>query len=70
MYHWRQYDSHQDQIAAVQNFPQPNTVKELQAFLGAMNFYRWFIFAASKILLPLTTILKGGRKRAVHPMNR
>ena len=51
-----------DQLAAVRDFPQPNTVKELQAFLGAVNFYRRFIPAAAKILLPLTCILKGGKK--------
>ena len=51
-----------DQLAAVRDFPQPNTVKELQAFLGAINFYRRFIPSAAKILLPLTTVLKGGKK--------
>ena len=50
------------QISAVRNFPQPSTVKELQAFLGAVNFYRRFIPAAARILLPLTAKLKGGRK--------
>ena len=51
-----------DQLAAVKEFPQPGTVKELQGFLGAVNFYRRFIPAAAKILLPLTSELKGGRK--------
>ena len=45
-----------DQLAAVRDFPHPNTVKELQAFLGAVNFYRHFIPAAAKILLPLTCV--------------
>ena len=53
-----------DQISAVADFPQPNTIKELQAFLGAVNFYRRFIPAAAKILLPLTAVLKGGKKGA------
>ncbi len=43
------------------DFPRPNTIKELQGFLGAVNFYRRFIPAAAEILLPLTTVLKGGR---------
>ena len=51
-----------DQLAAIKEFPQPGTVKELQGFLGAVNFYRHFIPAAAKILLPLTSELKGGRK--------
>ena len=46
------------------DFPHPATIKELQAFLGAVNFYRQFIPAAAKILLPLTAVLKGGRKGA------
>ena len=51
-----------EQLSAVKDFPSPGTVKELQAFLGAVNFYRPFIPAAAKILLPLTAVLKGGKK--------
>ena len=51
-----------DEVSAVADFPQPTTIKELQAFLGVVNFYRRFIPAAAKILLPLTAVLKGGRK--------
>ena len=51
-----------EQLAAVKDFPQPNNIKELQGFLGAVNFYRRFIPSAAKILLPLTGELKGGRK--------
>ncbi len=29
-------------VSAVVDFPQPSTVKELQAFLGMLNFYRRF----------------------------
>ena len=53
-----------DQVSAVADFPQPTTIKELQAFLGVVNFYRRFIPAAAKILLPLTAVLKGSRKGA------
>ena len=53
-----------DQISAVADFPQPATIKELQAFLGAVNFYRRFIPAAANILLLLTAVLKGGKKGA------
>ena len=48
------------QTAAIENFPQPNTIKELQGFLGLINFYRRFIPAAANILLPLTDSLRGG----------
>jgi hypothetical protein len=29
-----------DRVAAIQSFPQPTTIKELQSFLGLVNFYR------------------------------
>ena len=51
-----------EQLSTIRDFPQPGTIKELQGFLGAVNFYRRFIPAAAKILLPLTNELKGGRK--------
>ena len=37
-------------------------VKELKAFLGAVNFYHRFVPAAANILLPLIATLKGGKK--------
>jgi hypothetical protein len=37
-------------------------VKQLQAFLGLFNFYRHFIPAAAKLVLPLTRSLRGGPK--------
>ncbi len=39
-------------------------MKELQGFLGVINFYRRFIPAAAHILKPLTDQLKGGPKLA------
>ena len=52
------------QIATIKDFPQPATMKKLQGFLGAVNFYRCFIPAAANILLPLTAVLKGSKKGA------
>ena len=51
-----------NQLVVVKDFPQPGTVNELQAFLGAVNFYLRFIPAAAKILLPLTNVLKDDKK--------
>jgi hypothetical protein len=48
-----------DRVTAICRFPRPNTVRELQSFLGLINFYRQFIKAAAKILLPLTAVLSG-----------
>jgi Reverse transcriptase (RNA-dependent DNA polymerase) len=55
-------------VAAVKNFPQPKTVRQLQSFLGMVNFYRRFIPGAAKILRPLTDALKGGQRKLVERM--
>jgi hypothetical protein len=50
-------------VQAIADFPHPATVKQLQAFLGLFNFYRRFIPAAAKLVLPLTRCLRGGPQR-------
>jgi cleavage and polyadenylation specificity factor subunit 1 len=47
--------------AALLQHPRPATVKQLQAFLGLIKFYRRFIPAAAKILRPLTEFMKGSK---------
>jgi hypothetical protein len=32
-------------VAAVQDFPRPGTLRELQTFLGTVNYYRQFLCA-------------------------
>jgi hypothetical protein len=49
-------------VSAVLDFPRPNTVKELQRFLGLLNFYRRFLPAVASTLQPLTDALRGDRK--------
>ncbi len=49
-------------VSAVLDFPRPNTVKELQGFLGLLNFYRRFLPAVARSLQPLTDALRGDRK--------
>jgi hypothetical protein len=51
-------------VTAINDHPRPTTVKELQGFLGVINFYRRLIPAAAHILKPLTDQLKGGPKPA------
>ena len=51
-------------VAAIQQHPAPTTMKELQGFLGVINFYRRFVPAAARILKPLSDQLKGGPKPA------
>jgi hypothetical protein len=45
-------------VEAVHNFPRPQDKKQLQSFLGLVNFYRRFIPAAAKVLLLLTDMLR------------
>ena len=47
-------------VEAVQLFPEPATVKDMQVFLGMVNFYRRFVPNAACTLLPLTDCLRGG----------
>lgn len=46
-------------VQAVQQLTPPKTVKELQGFLGLVNFYRKFIKDFAKIASPLNNLLKG-----------
>ncbi len=40
-------------------FP-PQDIKQLQSFLGVVNFYRRFLPNCAQVLHPLTDLLKGG----------
>lgn len=48
----------QGKVDAVNNSPQPNTVKELQRFLGFANFYCCCITQYSQITATLTSLLR------------
>jgi hypothetical protein len=49
-------------VAAIQEFPHPSVVKELQAFLGMVNFYRRFLPDIVRMLRPLTDGLHDSKK--------
>jgi hypothetical protein len=49
-------------VAAIQEFPAPHTVKQLQQFLGMINFYRRFLPRIAATLRPLTDLLRGNPK--------
>jgi cleavage and polyadenylation specificity factor subunit 1 len=46
-------------IQVMHDFPRPHTVKDLQRFLGMVNFYRRFLPKSAQIPTPLTNLLKG-----------
>jgi hypothetical protein len=49
-------------ITAVQDCPPPTDIKQLQRFLGLINFYRRILPAVARTLQPLTVLLKGSPK--------
>jgi hypothetical protein len=51
-----------DHAAEIKNCPPPQDIKQLQRFLGMVNFYRRFLPKCVQMLKPLTDLLKGGAK--------
>ncbi len=49
-----------DHAAEIKNCPSPQDIKQLQCFLGMVNFYRRFLPNCAQVLKPLTDLLKGG----------
>ena len=49
-------------VSAIQEFSPPSDVKQLQRFLGMINFYRRFLPNIAQTLKPLTAALKGSTK--------
>jgi hypothetical protein len=47
-----------EKIQAVAEWPRPETAKEVQSFLGMVNFYRRFIQGFSGVAMPLTNLTK------------
>ncbi len=51
-----------DHAAKIKNCPPPQDIKQLQRFLGMVNFYRLFLPNYAQVLKPLTDLLRGGAK--------
>jgi len=47
-----------DKIKIIQDWLEPKKVKDIQFFLGFANFYCWFIFNYSDIVIPLTCLTR------------
>ena len=52
-------------VEAVQQYPEPKTVKKLQGFLGLVNFYHRFLPNVAALMKPLTSMLKTTKKDLV-----
>ena len=48
----------EERIDAVKKWPEPESVRDIQVFIGFANFYRRFIKGFSRIAAPLTAMLK------------
>src|SRR5438045_7643130 len=48
-----------DRVTTVTEWPRPTSFTEVQQFLGFANFYRQSIFQYSKVVAPITDLLKG-----------
>jgi hypothetical protein len=50
----------EDKLKPILDFPTPRNVKQVQSFLGIMNYYRSFIHSFSTLAAPLYLLLKKG----------
>jgi transposase InsO family protein len=48
----------QNKVRAIRDWPQPRNLKELQQFIGLINYYRRFITGYAKVMQPLFALLK------------
>src|SRR6266705_1713383 len=49
-----------EKVKALQDWPKPHKVKDVQSFLGFANFYQHFIHEYSDIVIPLTHLTQKG----------
>ena len=54
-----------DKVSVITEYPQPETVKALQEFVGMVNFYHRFIPAAAQLMSPLFEALTNQTKTLV-----
>ena len=50
-----------DRVIAITEWPTPTNVEEIQIFLGFANFYRRFIEGYSRVVSPITSLLRKGQ---------
>lgn len=50
----------EDKVAAIRDWPVPKCVKDIQSFLGFVNFYRKFVRSFASISVPLVELTRKG----------
>jgi hypothetical protein len=58
-----------EKIKAIIKYPKPQTVKEIQSFLGGAGYYRRFIKNYSKIAKPLSDLTRGYTRKHQNTKN-
>ncbi len=58
----------EDRISIILNWPEPESVREVQSFLGFANFYCRFVKEFSRIAYPLTDMTKGATQRTKNDL--
>lgn len=58
-----------DKVDVILNYPKPQSIKDLQRFLGCVNFYRRFIPYAADLHAPLNDLLRGRKKNDNSTIN-
>ena len=56
-----------DKVAAIRDYPEPHSYRQLRQFSGLVNFYRRFIPHCAEIMQPLTDLLRGGKRKFIFP---
>ena len=51
-----------ERIRTIAEWPVPESVLDVQVFLGFANFYRRFIDGYSRVVLPITSLLRKGQR--------
>jgi len=59
-----------DRISTIEDWPTPQSIRDVQVLLGFTNFYRRFIRKYAKVTLPLTELLKKTNKAGEPPKDK
>ena len=52
-------------VDAIRDFPEPQTIKQAQAFAGLVNFYHRFVSNAAQIMSPIYNVTGGKTRRLI-----